>query len=425
MNDIIFRPFDKQLNILNSQARVKGAFAGKRGAKSETGAIQSIIWQENKLTNRSFEIDPYCGLIVAPTYDMLNRLSWKKFNAYAKPFIKEQTKSPKYIRWHDDSEVYGVSADRPERMEGMKIDWVWVDEIFQVNEHTFLELQARVADTMGFMLLTGSLGVQYVNPRSHWVYKYFKENKHEGFECFEWATADNPYFPREELTRLKNTLDKTTFDQMFTINWDVNSQNMVYSDFSDQNLIEDYKYNKSLPTFIAIDWGWTHPMACLFFQYDQFTDTVYQFDEIVGSRIKIEDLYDTIMGRGYDIAGWCCDISGTQEREQTGISNIQWFNAKPRNVRMRIRSTAILYGVSIVRSYVKTVTGNVRYKLDYKKCPETYKGIKRYRYPEDEGKSNAELPVKQDDDAMDALRYFFVNFIDKALKDNQSETIQL
>jgi len=423
VSDIIFRPFDKQQEVLDCDARVKGVFAGKRGSKTELGAIQSVIWQESKPTNRSYDIDPFTGVIVAPTYDMLTRLSWKKFSAYARPFIKEQTKSPKHITWHDGSEIYGLSADRPERIEGMKIDWVWLDECFQVDEQTFLELQARVADTRGFMLLTGSLGVQYVNPKQHWAHKYFKEKANDGFRCFEWATADNPYFPQDEISRLETILDAETFKQMYTINWDSNSNNMVYSDFSSANLIRGYKVNPNLPVLVAVDWGWRHKMACLFAQYDQATDTVTVFDEIVRSRMTLDDLHREITSRGLQVSGYCCDISGNQEREMVGISNVQWF--KDRGIKMVFRTSAVLYGVALVRSYVKAASGRVRLLIAEDTCKETVTAIKSYRYPESDGIAKAETPVKEEDDAVDALRYLFVNFIDKNVRDRHSRSIQL
>lgn len=408
MGDIVFKPFQQQTQFLKSKNRIIGAFAGKRGGKTECGAIKSILYQEQKPNYIQNSVDPYLGVIIAPTHDMLTRLSWKKFNAYAQPFIRSQTKSPKHIEWHDGSEIIGISADKPERLEGVKAGWIWIDEVFQVKEQLFLEAMARVADTEGYIICTGSLGVQYINPKNHWAYKYFKMANMPGTECIEWRTLDNPYVPKSEIEKLKNILDPTSFRAMFEIDWDTIPQNAVYSEFNEGN-IRNHTYDKNLETYVCIDWGWAHPMACLFFQYDRENDRVFLFDEIVESKMTLDVLYNRIMAKGYKITDWICDIAGNQEREQTGLSNVNWFYDK--GIVFKYRKTAINYGIPIVRSYIKNTRAIRRFFIS-EICQKSIDGIKRYRYNEKDGIIQNENPVKEDDDAVDAIRYFYVNILD-------------
>ncbi len=413
---IEFNAFKQQSDFLFSDKRIKGAFAGKRGGKTESGAIQSIIYQEKKIDWVPNGIDPFLGAIVAPTTDMLRRLSLKKFLAYAKPFIKKHNRSTDEIWWHDNdktpggSQIYGLSADEPKRLEGIKANWVWIDEVLQIDEQAFLELRARVADSKGYLFCTGSLGVQYINPKQHWAYKYFKLNPDENTACFEWSTADNPYFPHEELESLKNNLDPKTYRQMFTIDWDITPSNAVYSDFDEGNITRGYAYNPNLETYVAIDWGFAHPMACLFFQYDRSKDVVYLFDEVVASGLTLEKLWDRIKSKPYHINGWCCDIAGNQEREQTGIGNIRWFREK-HGITFKYGRYNILPGISLVRSYVKNGLGQSKLIVDEVRCPKSLDSIKQYKYHVRNGIIVNENPEKLADDPCDALRYFFENFI--------------
>lgn len=421
MNDIHFKAWGKQKNILLSKARDIGVFAGKRGGKTEVGATKSILLQESKPNSKYFypyTIDPYMGVVIAPTHEMLMRLSWKKFCAYADPMIIHQTKKPPEIKWHDDSEVIGVSGDNPSRLEGVKSAWIWIDEIFQISEALYLEAKARVSDSEGTLLVTGSLGTQVINPKSHWAYKYFVEQKDPDVERYEWATADNPYFPVAEIERLRRTLDPMTFRQMFTIDWDVLPSSAVYGDFSDDNIIDDYHINPNLKIYCSIDWGWNHPMAVLFYQYDEKNDEVYLFDEIVESHLTLPGLWEKIINKGFNIQEWSCDIAGNQEREQTGISNVQWFKSK--GIKFKYRSTAVNYGVPIVRSYIMNTEGRRRLLIS-RRCKKTIDGIKMYRYPEKDGKVINENPLKLEDDACDSLRYFAVNVLDPALKKKGSK----
>jgi PBSX family phage terminase large subunit len=413
---MIYRAFPKQIEFHRSTKRIRGALAGKRGGKTECGAIEAIVHTEQQPGFNPTGVDPYLGIIVAPTERMLKTLTLKKFFAYAKPFKKQYNKSDKHLIWHNKSEILGISADKPERLEGQKANWIWIDEIFQVSEQLFLEALARVADTQGKIWCTGSLGVQYNNPKNHWAYKYFKQNPDDETDIFEWTTADNPYFPREELARLKNKLDAKTYRQMFELNWDVPGSALVYDDFDERNIVRGYQYNPALETYIVIDWGWTHQLACLFFQYDPKTDTVYLFDEIVQSKLKLDDLWVRIQAKVQfhkivRIKKWYCDIAGNQEREQTGLSNIQWFSDN-HGISFDYRTSTIVYGLPIVRSYIRNGMGQPRFFIDEVRCPKSIDGMKNYSYPEKNGIIVDENPVKKDDDAVDAIRYFFVNRLD-------------
>ena len=412
MADLIFKPFGQQKKLLLSPARKKGAFAGKRGGKTEFGAIQTIKLLEEKPNGHLFGRDPYLAVVMAPTYDMLRRLSLKKFMQYAKPFISDYNKSNQEITWHDGAQVYGLSADRPERIEGIKAGVMWLDEVFQMSEALFLECLARLSDTKGYLIATGSLGPQFVNPKRHWVYKYFKQEPDEETMCIEWSTADNPYFPQDELESMKQRLDAQTYRAMFELTWDTVPTNGVYSEFNDINITR-CDYNPKLPLTVSIDWGWAHPMACGFFQYDAATDTVYQIDEIIQSRLKLEELLNKIQSKPYKITDWCCDIAGNQEREQTAISNVEWFRQK--GIKLDYRRTAIQYGIPIVRSYIRNAKGQAKYFID-PKCKQTIDGIQQYAYAEKDGEILNENPIKKNDDAVDMVRYYFVNRRDPELK---------
>jgi len=417
-----FNPFDKQEDFMLSQARVRGAFAGKRGGKTEVGAVESIVHAETKRGYKHSEIDPYIGVVISPTSDMLRRLSLQKLTAYAKGMITNHHETHQELDWHNGTKIYGISADKPQRLEGIKANFIWLDEVFQMSEQIFLEALARVSDTQGFVWCTGSLGTQYTNPKAHWVYKRFKETPLEGSECFEWTTSDNPHYPREEIERLKDTLDPRTYRQMFEIDWSVPGTALVYDEFDEANIISGYTYNPKLRTYCVIDWGWTHPMACLFIQYDPIKDTVYCFDEIIKSKMKVEQLYNLIQNKPYRIDEWICDIAGNQEREQTGISNVEWFRG--RGISFKYRTSAITHGVSIIRSYIKNTKGICRFFIDNVRCPKTIDNFYNYSYPEKAGIVTSENPLKVNDDAVDAARYYFVLKHDNLLEKNPVQMIK-
>jgi hypothetical protein len=150
-------------------------------------------------------------------------------------------------------------------------------------------------------------------------------------------------------------------------------------------------------------------MAVGVFQYDAANDVVYQIDELVRSKMRLEELLAWIKSRPYYINEYCCDIAGNQEREQTGQSNIDWFTNH--GIYFKYKKSAISYGISIVRSFIKTAEGKKRYFIN-PKCSETIDSVKKYRYQDKNGLIINENPLKVDDDAADMVRYYFFNFHD-------------
>lgn len=407
-----YKPFDKQVEFLKDQSRIRVLIAAKRSGKSEACYIDNIIRGEKQIGYKRGP-DPYMMGIIAPTENMLRRLVWPKFREFAKGFEGDFNKSDSVFKWNSNNTViYGFSAEKISRMEGYKLNHIHITEAFQSDEHVFFESLARTSDTKGTISIEGSLGTTINNPKLHWIYRTFIEKQFEGARVWMWATEDNPHYPKDELERLRASLDPRTYRQMFQIDFNVPGANLVYDDFDESNVTRGYSYNKGLETIVSIDWGWNHPMACLFFQYDRRDGTVYLFDEIVGSKLTLDQLWDRIKAKGYHINHWICDIAGNQEREQTGISNISWFKQAPRNIHFKYRSTAINYGIPIVRSYIKNGLGQRKFFIDEVKCPKSLDNMKNYSYPQKDGMILNENPLKENDDCVDAIRYMFVNHLD-------------
>ena len=86
---------------------------------------------------------------------------------------------------------------------------------------------------------------------------------------------------------------------------------------------------------------------------------------------------------------------------------------------MRYRQTAVNFGVALVRTYIKTGSGIIKFYIDELRCPKTIDGMLNYSYPTKDGQIVNENPLKVADDAMDSLRYYFVNRLDKAIQQTE------
>lgn len=424
---MIYRPFKQQQEFLQDTSRVRVLPAGKRSGKSEAAYIDDVIKMETQPGYVDNGIDPYQLALIAPTDNMLRGLVWPKFRAFAKPFEREFKSTVNELYWkRNNSVILGFSGEKISRMEGRKLHHAHLIEAFQLKKEVFLEAVARLSDSRGTMTIEGSLGPNIPNPKAHWIYQTFVEQEYEGASVRIWNTEDNPHFPRDELDLMKRNLDPRTFRQMFQIDWDVPGSALVYDQFDDSNVITGYVHDKARETYIVIDWGWAHRLVCKFYQYDRKQDTVYLFDEISETKLTLQKLWERIEQKVAqhkidNVKGWACDIAGNQEREQTGYSNVQWFR-NTHQIAFKYRSTAINYGIPIVRTYICNGLGKRKFLIDAR-CKRSIDGLKRYSYPEKDGVILNENPVKKDDDEVDVDRYFFVNFLDPNKPKDQFQAV--
>lgn len=407
---MIFKPFDKQAQVLLSEAREKCCIASKRSGKTEACVIELIIKalkRPNWLNNGR---DSYLVGVIMPTEQMLKKISWPKIFQFLKAIgITPENafnKTENRLVLPNGSIIYGFSAEKIQRIEGLKINHILMDEAFQMSEHVYFESVARLSDSRGTLTISGSLGTNLINPKKHWIYKNFIEQKPPYAETFIWRTIDNPHFPQDELDRLKEALDPRTYRALFEIDFNVVPTSLVFDEFADANILEMPEIKPEYEVYVSIDWGWTHPMCALFIAYDKNNDRVMIFDEIYKSKMTLEELFDHIKSKPYRIKDWYCDAAGSQTREQSGISNINWFASK--GIHFKYRRTSILHGINLIRGYIKNTIGQRRLYIA-SRCKFLIDEIKNFHYKEKNGEILGELPEMIGEDAIAALRYYFIN----------------
>lgn len=234
----------KQGEVFKSQERFIIAIAGNQGGKTTIGAV----WSYDKIQKYPKEN----GLIVAPVYDTLKHSTLEKFFSIFPQLKKYYLKKENIIYLPTGGKIFCRSADKEEHLEGLTLKWIWGDEADGFSYNTFLILQSRITTTSGFMLLTSSLYAK------SWLAN-FLVNPPPGFKIVTWSSCENPFFPKKEYERLKQTLDPVIFERMYDAKPSFLT-GLVYSNFKKENIIEPSF--KTFPYYIAgIDFGIYDPTA--------------------------------------------------------------------------------------------------------------------------------------------------------------------
>ena len=253
------------------------------------------------------------------------------------------------------------------------------------------------------------------NPESsnHWLYQekikpYLEGDKRvrDVFEYWHFTMKDNKNlsetFIKNQEKLYQGAFKARKIDGLWII-----AEGLVYDTFnrgkhiiSAQLLNEKIRKNEIMEYFLGIDWGWNHPTACLLLGADK-SGTYYVIDELYSSKTEADK-----------VVSW---IETKQKEYGRFFSFANCDNARPeQNDKLRQQTNLIIYEEKPkVEDSIALVRGLINYDklIVCDNCISTLNEFETYRYPpEAEVKHNstninADLPLKINDDCMDALRY--------------------
>lgn len=232
---------------------------------------------------------------------------------------------------------------------------------------------------------------------NHFYDLYNKSLSDDNWASFHFTTYDNPHISKEEVDELKNQMTATRFAQEYLADFK-KSEGLVYQEFSRALHLFSEEPSDMLETIVGLDFGFTNPTALITLKKDSanrywITDEWYKSgqtnDQIIEKlhQIKPNKLYP-------DPAS----PDRIEVLKQNHINCLEVSKGKD----------SIINGINIIRELFKQNRLFVN-----KNCVNIISELESYCYdPED---PNNELPLKENDHAMDAIRY--------ALMTNKGTTI--
>lgn len=404
---------EKQLIFHKCQKRNRWVFGGNRSGKTECGAVEAVWWARG--------IHPYrqnrknvSGWIVSLSYEVQRDVAQSKFLSYLNPdWIEDivmssgKKASAEYgiIDYILIKNVFGgvskisfKSCDQGrEKFQGTSLDFVWFDE--EPPKDIYDECRMRVLDRRGEVwgTMTPLKGLTWVYDE---IYLNSKQDDEIWHEHIEWA--DNPFLDKKEVDALSKCLDEDTLASRRFGRF-CEAEGIVYKEF-DQNrhVIEPFDIPFEWQDNISIDPGLNNPLACLFFAVD-YDGTVYVVGEwyMAGKDIdyhaeKIHELAQKLNwhrdGKGRLSA--LIDSAADQHTlaSQKSVSELFY----DRNILVNTNVNKQLFsGIAQVKSFFS----EDRIKI-FSNCTNLIRELKTYWW------GKGDKPIKKDDHALDALRYY-------------------
>lgn len=419
-DEVGYVPHSKgQESFHRSMARFRVAVCGRRYGKSTMAGkdVEGALFQKNRWF-----------WIVGPTYD----LGEKEFRVIWNDLIvKKQLGRDKRIKrsynkragdmfiefpWGTRLEVR--SAQDPDRLVGEGLDGVIMSEAAKHNKETWERfIRPALADRRGW-------GIFPTTPEGqNWLYDLWMlgQNPQEpDYESWRFPSWENvAVYPegREdaEIKLIERTTSRDWFLQEIAADFTA-FVGRIFGEFAVETHCRSHVFNPAWKNYIFFDFGFVNPLAAIEVQVDPF-DNVYIWREHYESYLRLDDHLSIMSSReqpdGYHIdlcTGDAADPEAIATVAQTFAPCIGMYEAKE-NWRQ---------GIDLVKVFLKEYEtgiedeyGTPQYKpklfVDYS-CTNVIREFNNYKARPNvnsgtnEAGSNS-VAVKQDDHAMDAIRY--------------------
>ncbi len=376
-----------QNKIAESTVRFRVVNCGRRFGKT-TLAIEEI---KGKAVAKDSRI-----CYVAPTYQQARDIAWEQLKKEFIGIAASINESRLEIRVPNlkkgESVIMLRGWESIETLRGQKFDFIVIDEIASMRNfqlHWEEVIRPTLTDTVGECLFIST-------PKgfNHFYDLYNKQETDVDYKSFHFTSYDNPHLPVEELDKARKEIPEDRFAQEYLADFR-KSTGLVYKEFDRQRHVytdEDIKKGKigfvSIENLVGIDWGFTNPAA------------IYKFEKDNDGKYYITREYYKTGKTTPELIEYISTLNGNKfypdPAEPDRNEELRRAGMIPREVSKDVEA-----GINSVREMLNT--GRL---LVHSSCINLINEFETYSYPDRKPNQNEyEAPIKENDHAMDAIRY--------------------
>lgn len=290
-----------------------------------------------------------------------------------------------------------------QKIRGLTLAGAYCDEVTLYPESYFKMLLSRLS-------VAGAKLFGTCNPDSPYHYlkrEYLDRAGDLDLARFSFVLDDNPALDQAFVAALKQEYTGLWYRRMIDGEWVV-AQGAVY-DMWDESV---HTYEALPPDvvpfrkFVGVDYGTANPCVFLYAVEDTlgrgWIEDEYYWDSSAKGRQKTDDEYADDLERfieGRDVTCVVCDPSAA-----SFITAL-----KRRKIRVKAADNAVVSGIRTVSSALK----NGRLRVNRGRCPNLIREVTSYVWDDNAQLRGEDAPLKQNDHAVDALRYLYTTAIGK------------
>lgn len=413
--------------------RYRILICGRQVGKT-TGAVNEIIKVALKNPNTT-------NWYVAPTYTQAERIAWKMLLKYLpKEAIVSKNEQSLTVQLVNNSSISLMGADKEDSLRGVALNFCIMDECRDIKENVWPSIitpmlivaSGRCSDCMspvnygkqctneitdkqtgeirpcGKVNLNGRcLFISTAAGDENFIEKLYdfalEDSQREEWQTWRFPTSCSPYVSKESLQKEEDRHRRAGTYNIFRREFlaeRVSEHGAVYDNFDPT--IHVLHNPSPLPItwnfFRTIDYGVDVPTAVLHIAED-YDSNVYVFDEYYKRGSSIDDIYSALTKYKLNYRMTWADQNDplvTKELQKRGIAIMPATKGQK----------SVDAGIMLIKQHLakSKFTGKPKLFI-YARCQNLIKEFKTYKWKE----GSADKPIKQDDHALDALRYFFLS----------------
>lgn len=302
-----------------SKARAINLACGRGSGKTELARRKIVLALAQKK-----EHDKPLYFYAMPTYGQAKRVAWKHLvELIPKHWIKKVNVMDLYIETIFGSELYVMGMDQPQRLEGVQIDGIVVDEACDHKPESFdLSIKPTLSWRNAWSWRIG------VPKRSGNCSREFKEafdlglgGRDPDVESYSWPSSD--VMDPAMLEYARRTMDPKDYLEQYEANW-VQAGGLIFYTF-DRDLNTDAEncvYNQNLPLRIGMDFN-VDPMSWVICQ-KHLDNSTKVIDELSIRNTNTPECMKTLLQRyAHHKGAWFFypDASSTARKTSASVSD--------------------------------------------------------------------------------------------------------
>ncbi len=360
---------DPQKQIFESDARMRVCVAGRRFGKTFLS-----MWEIAKFARFPNRKIYYC----APTYRQAKQIIWDdlKQQLTSKRWAKKINESDLSITLVNNTKIFLRSADNPDSLRGVSMDFLIMDEAAMIDQRMWTEVcRPALSDKMGHALFI-------TTPRGmNWIYDLFNSAAHlDDYESFQYTTLDGGNVPSVEVEAAKRELDEKSFRQEYLATfetyagliyykWDAKSNVTVHApEISDRTLLH-----------IGMDFNVDPLVACVAVVLE---DQITIFDEIVINGSNTFEMVEEIRRRYPNNRIYAYpDASGQARKTSSRTTDHMIMRNGNFQLKVKGNNPPVLDRIAAVNANLKSAQGLQRLHIT-PNCKNVIKSLSQQVYKE-------------------------------------------
>ncbi len=420
-------PHAKQFDFHRSTARTRLYIGGNRGGKTTAGATEALWWATRRHPYRRVPDRPVKGRVIGVDYDHgIAMIVLPEIRRWVIPsdlisgsWESSFNKRERTLHLANGSFIEFMSAESDlEKFAGVSRDFIWFDE--ECPQPVFTENRARTIDVAGsvWVTMTPIEGQNWSYDQLYLPGKGEEVERDRDVDVVEVDMAENPHLDPAEIARFVASLSDEEREARVHGRY-VALGGLIYRGFDpDTHVVAAGPPPAGWPIYTSMDHGLANPTAWLWHAVGP-AGQVLTFHEHYAPELTVEAHAGIVRAyegtHGIHTESRVGDPAITARQQANGMAvSIQQEYIR-HGLAIMLGNNDVEAGINRVRRYLQVpLSGSPRWQVSAD-CVNLIREMRRYRWRtflsrKMRDRANAfETPLKKDDHAADALRYFLMS----------------